>query len=94
MSVRPQSKDKPTSASFQWDDPFLLDEQLTMETKKTCDLEYQKRAIKFMEKSIKADKPFYCYFNHSLMHFPMSPRDAWSAAPASATYAAPPTGRR
>ena len=53
----------------------LLDEQLTMETKKTCDLEYQKRAIKFMEKSVKADKPFYCYFNHSLMHFPMSPRD-------------------
>jgi arylsulfatase len=44
-------------------------------TKKTCDLEYQKRAIKFMEKSVKADKPFYCYFNHSLMHFPMSPRD-------------------
>src|SRR6187549_1066254 len=29
MSVRPQSKDKPTSAGFQWDDPFLLDEQLT-----------------------------------------------------------------
>ena len=29
MSVRPQAKDKPASASFQWDDPFLLDEQLT-----------------------------------------------------------------
>src|SRR6202522_1812346 len=29
MSVRPQSKDKPASASFQWDDPFLLDDQLT-----------------------------------------------------------------
>ena len=30
MSVRPQAKDKPSSqASFQWDDPFLLDEQLT-----------------------------------------------------------------
>ena len=53
----------------------LLDEQLTMDTKKTCDLEYQKRALKFMEKSVKDDKPFYCYFNHSLMHFPMSPRD-------------------
>src|SRR5258708_32797179 len=51
------------------------DEQLTRETKKTCDLEYQKRALKFMEKSVKADKPVYCYFNHSLMHFPMSPRD-------------------
>ena len=29
MSVRPQAKDKPSQASFQWDDPFLLDEQLT-----------------------------------------------------------------
>src|SRR4051794_19641259 len=29
MTARPQAKDKPTSASFQWDDPFLLDEQLT-----------------------------------------------------------------
>ena len=28
-----------------------------------------------MEKAVKDDKPFYCYFNHSLMHFPMSPRD-------------------
>ena len=29
MSVRPQTKDKPAAASFQWDDPFLLEEQLT-----------------------------------------------------------------
>src|SRR5437868_12733560 len=29
MSVRPQAKDKPAAASFQWDDPFLLDDQLT-----------------------------------------------------------------
>jgi glutaryl-CoA dehydrogenase len=29
MSVRPQTKDKPAAASFQWDDPFLLDVQLT-----------------------------------------------------------------
>src|SRR3979490_1151157 len=29
MSVRPQTKDKPTAAGFQWGDPFLLDEQLT-----------------------------------------------------------------
>ena len=29
MSVRPQTKDKPAAASFQWDDPFLLDELLT-----------------------------------------------------------------
>src|SRR6201993_367528 len=29
MSVRPQTKDKPAAAAFQWDDPFLLDDQLT-----------------------------------------------------------------
>ena len=29
MSVRPQTKDKPSTVSFQWDDPFMLDEQLT-----------------------------------------------------------------
>src|ERR1700748_1864620 len=29
MSVRPQAKDKPSPVSFQWDDPFLLDDQLT-----------------------------------------------------------------
>ena len=29
MSARPQTKDKPSTAAFQWDDPFLLDDQLT-----------------------------------------------------------------
>ena len=29
MSARPQAKDKPSQVNFQWDDPFLLDEQLT-----------------------------------------------------------------
>jgi glutaryl-CoA dehydrogenase len=29
MSVRPQPKDKPAPVNFQWDDPFMLDEQLT-----------------------------------------------------------------
>src|SRR5258706_323335 len=29
MSVRPQTKDKPSPVNFQWDDPLLLDEQVT-----------------------------------------------------------------
>jgi hypothetical protein len=29
MSARPQTKDKPAPVNFLWDDPFLLDEQLT-----------------------------------------------------------------
>jgi arylsulfatase A-like enzyme len=53
----------------------ILTQQLTMEMKKTCDLEYQKRGLDFMERSVKAGAPFFLYFNHSLMHFPMLPRD-------------------
>jgi len=29
MNVRPQTKDKRPRVNFQWDDPFMLDEQLT-----------------------------------------------------------------
>src|ERR1700724_2690781 len=29
MSARPQPKEKPSPVNFQWDDPFMLDEQLT-----------------------------------------------------------------
>src|SRR3979490_2133622 len=29
MSARPQTKAKPAPVNFQWDDPFMLDEQLT-----------------------------------------------------------------
>src|SRR6201985_2178030 len=29
MSVRPQPKDKPAPVNFQWDDPFMLDDQIT-----------------------------------------------------------------
>lgn len=56
----------------------IMSEQLTMESKKTCDLAYQKRGIDFMKRSVAADKPFFLYFNHSLMHFPMSPRDEFA----------------
>ena len=52
----------------------IKSQQLTVETKKTCDLEYLKRSSDFMERAVKADKPFYLYFNHSLMHFPMVTR--------------------
>ena len=29
MSARPQTTDKPAKPAFHWDDPFLLDDQLT-----------------------------------------------------------------
>ena len=59
----------------------ILDQQLTLNTKKTCDLEYQKRGMDFIERSVaKATSRSICYFNHSLMHFPMIPRDEFVGA--------------
>ena len=52
----------------------IKSQQLTVETKKTCDLEYLNRSADFMQRAVKADKPFFLYFNHSLMHFPMVTR--------------------
>src|SRR5438874_9483636 len=52
----------------------IQSQQLTVEVKKTCDLEYLKRGTDFMQRSVKAGKPFFLYFNHSLMHFPMVTR--------------------
>ena len=50
-------------------------EQLTMEVRRTIDLRYLERSKDFIDRSIGAGKPFYLYFNHSLMHLPVQPRD-------------------
>ena len=49
-------------------------EQLTLDVRRDCDLEYLERAESFMRRSVAADTPFFVYFNHSLMHFPVIPR--------------------
>jgi len=58
----------------------LKDQQLTVDLKKNVDLEYQKRALDFVRRNSASDKPFFVYFNHSLMHFPMIPRDEFKGA--------------
>ncbi len=53
----------------------LKDQQLTQDLKTNVDAEYLRRASDFLDRSVNANVPFYLYFNHSLMHFPMNPRD-------------------
>ena len=48
--------------------------QLTRLVKRDLDLEYMKRAKRFMKRSIKDKKPFFLYFNYTLMHMPTDPR--------------------
>ncbi len=55
-------------------------EELTYEVKRNCDVEYARRAYRFMEENSEADRPFFLYFNHSLMHIPTVPRDEYKGA--------------
>ena len=48
--------------------------QLTREVKRDVDVEYMKRSKTFIKKSIDNKKPFFLYFNYSLMHMPNDPR--------------------
>jgi arylsulfatase len=54
-------------------EPKELD-QLTLDTRRDCDVEYLRRANAFIRKNVEARKPFFVYFNHSLMHMPTIPR--------------------
>jgi len=50
-------------------------EQLTVEVRRNIDVEYMKRAKEFLKRSTDAGKPFFLYFDHSMMHLPTVPRD-------------------
>jgi arylsulfatase A-like enzyme len=52
-------------------------EQLTFDVKRNIDVEYKRRAFRFMEENSRAKRPFFLYFNHSLMHIPVVPRDEY-----------------
>ncbi len=56
-------------------EPVRKLEQLTLDVRRDFDAESMKRAKSFMKRSTDANKPFFLYFNHSLMHFPTIPRE-------------------
>jgi len=52
-------------------------EVLSYDLKRNIDVEYMRRSFGFMEDKTKADQPFFLYYNHSLMHIPVVPRDEY-----------------
>jgi len=49
-------------------------EQLTVEVRRNIDVEHMKRAKDFLKRSKDAGKPFFLYFDHSMLHLPVIPR--------------------
>ncbi len=50
------------------------DQQLTLDVRRDVDREYSRRALAFLERNAAASRPFFLYYNHSLMHMPTIPR--------------------
>jgi arylsulfatase len=50
-------------------------DQLTLDVRRDCDTEYLRRATAFIQRSVSGHTPFFVYFNHSLMHMPVIPRE-------------------
>ena len=53
-------------------------EQLTLEVRRDCDMEYLRRAETFIRGSVETRTPFFVYFNNSLMHMPVIPREEFT----------------
>ncbi|MDR7189541.1 arylsulfatase [Microbacterium sp. BE35] len=49
--------------------------QLTLDVRRDVDLDFLERAEAFIRAQVDADNPFFVYFNHSLMHMPVIPRE-------------------
>ena len=49
-------------------------EQLTLQVRRDIDVEYMNRSKAFLKRSVEAGRPFFLYFNHSMMHLPTIPR--------------------
>jgi arylsulfatase A-like enzyme len=49
--------------------------QLTLDVRRDCDVEYLRRADTFIRSAVADATPFFVYFNHSLMHMPVIPRE-------------------
>jgi len=55
-------------------------DRLTLEVRRDCDAEYLQRATTFIQAQTAAQRPFFVYFNHSLMHMPVLPRMEYEGA--------------
>lgn len=62
-------------------------DQLTLEVRRDCDRGYLARADAFIRASAGDDEPFFVYFNHSMMHMPVIPREEFAGSTGNGDWA-------
>jgi arylsulfatase len=61
--------------------------QLTFDLKRNVDVDYQRRAFDFLDAQAQSQRPFFLYYNHSLMHLPVVPRDEYQGKSGNGNFA-------
>jgi arylsulfatase len=69
------------------DEDVTEGEQLTMEVRRNCDREYLRRTENFVRQAVASDQPWFVYFNHSLLHFPVLAREEFHGATGAGEWA-------
>jgi arylsulfatase len=70
------------------DEPGVREgEQLTLDVRRDCDAEYLRRADAFIRSTVADDTPFFVYFNHSMMHMPVIPREEFRGTTGNGNWA-------
>ena len=59
-------------------EPTREAEQLTLDLRRDLDVEYKRRAFEFIQRTAGAQQPFFLYFNHTMLHFPVVPREEYA----------------
>jgi len=62
-------------------------DQLTLDVRRNVDADFLARADTFIRNAVSADKPFFVYFNHSMMHMPTIPRAPYQGASGNGDWA-------
>jgi len=62
-------------------------EHLTLDVRRDCDAEYLRRTNGFIRGAVDAGTPFFVYFNHSLLHMPVIPREEFRGATGNGDWA-------
>ena len=69
-------------------------DQLTLDVRRDCDAEYLRRAETFIRRTVRDRTPFFVYFNHSLMHMPVIPREEFKGSQRPGRLGRQPAGTR
>lgn len=63
------------------------DQPMTPDLRRDVDLEYERRSFEFLQNAVSSGRPFFLYYNHSMLHAPMLPREEFAGRSRNGAFA-------